>query len=247
MEQAARENRRSAASSTAVPLQKPPFMPPGTEFPERRPTRPIGRLIVGAGVVTLAAIAMVLAPRPRHQHAPLPSAPALPGLLSVRVPAGVEPTLLSATVLHDHRLAEALDSKLLDQVTATQLAAQPLRAGVYELRFLYRKKLLAEMTAEVRAGECTTLQPSARELADIEYEAGLRSQGSPEEKGYFERVLLLDPNHVNAHLQLAAYELVHGSRPGAERHLAAVWRLDPHNADAVSLMRLLRKQKNRRP
>jgi cytochrome c-type biogenesis protein CcmH/NrfG len=52
---------------------------------------------------------------------------------------------------------------------------------------------------------------------------------------------------VNAHLQLAAYEMAHGSRSAAERHLAAARRLEPHNPDAVALARLLRKQKNRRP
>jgi hypothetical protein len=246
MELAARENQGSAASTTG-PFRKPTSVLSEIAFPERRPTRPTGRWIVGVGIVMLAALALMLAPRTRHENVPAPNVAPLPGLLSVRIPAGIDPALLSATVMRDHQLAEGLDSKRLDQVMASTLAAQPLRAGVYQLRFLYRKKLLAEMTAEVRASECVIIQPPDRELADIEYEAGLRSQGSPEEKGYFRRVLLLDPNHVNAHLQLAAYEMVHGSPSAAERHLAAVRRLDPHNADAVALARLLRKQKNRRP
>jgi hypothetical protein len=245
MELAARENRGSAASTTG-PSQKPTSVLSESEFPERRPTRPTGRWLVGVGTVMLAALAMMLAPRTRHEYVPAPNAAPLPGLLSVRIPAGIDPALLSATVMRNHQLAEGLDLRRLDQVMVSTLAAQPLRPGVYQLRFLYRKKLLAEMTAAVRASECVTIQPPDRELADIEYEAGLRSQGSPEEKGYFHRVLLLDPDHVNAHLQLAAYELVHGSRSAAERHLAAIRRLDPHNADAVALARLLRIQKNRR-
>jgi hypothetical protein len=247
-EPAARGNRAAAASSVADPLQPPPCVPTPMGSLDTRPARPTGRLILGVGAAALLAItATVLLPRTKHRHATAPPAPALPGHLSVRVPAGIEPALLSVTVLRDRRLAETLDAKLLDEVTTTQLAAQPLRAGAYQLRFLYRKKLLAETTAEVRAGENASVQPSERELAEIEYEAGLRRQGSPEEKGYFERVLRLNPDHVNAHLQLAAYELVHGSRPAAERHLAAVRRLDPHNADAVALARLLRKQKSKRP
>jgi hypothetical protein len=237
-----------SSSSAAEDSLTLPYGTPTAAFPDSRRARPIGRLILGIGAATVIAAAF-WAPRLKHRPAltPAPPAPALPGHLSVQVPDGVDPALLSVTVLRDHRLAETLEARPLDEVAAAELTAQPLRAGVYQIRFTYRKKLLAEATTEVRAGQSAAVQPAARELAEVEYEAGLRCQGSPEEKGCFEHVLRLDPNHVNAHLQLAAYEMVHGDRPAAGHHLAAVRRLDPHNADAVALTRLLRKEKGRRP
>jgi hypothetical protein len=103
------------------------------------------------------------------------------------------------------------------------------------------------MTMSSRArGRTAALALSPRELAEIEYEAGVDSAAANRDSdvGYFQRVLQLDPDHVNAHLQLAAYGLIRGSAQDVETHLAAVRKVAPRNASASEIERLLRRLKN---
>lgn len=172
------------------------------------------------------------------------------GRLSVEVPSGLPANSLRVTVVRDNAPAKAANGELLKGLPPEKIGGVSLKPGSYIVRFLYRRTPLREVRAEIRRGQDTIIQPSRWQLADIEYSAGEAAArlGSPDEDGdsdvvHFRRALKFDPDHVNAHLQMAAYELLNGKRSDVERHLGNIRRLAPQHPDLAQLEALLKKRK----
>ncbi len=172
------------------------------------------------------------------------------GRLSVEVPTGLPSNSLRVTVVRANQPVKTARGELLKGVPPEKIGGVTLEPGSYIVRFLYRQTPLREVRAEIRRGQDTIIQPSRWQLADIEYTAGEAAArlGGPDQHGdsdvvHFRRTLTLDPDHINAHLQMAAYELLNGKRSDVERHLGNIRRLAPQHPDLVQLEALLKKRK----
>lgn len=246
-----------------IPSGDPPHVPAhGDENPARatlaqRVRRLLsGRLVfdIAAGAALVALLAYAVStdpafrwPRRNRSQAPaiaLTAAAALPppGFVSVPELPILPQGRLRVSLLRAGDYAKSVDGEVVNALLPQVLARRGLPPGIYGAIFRYRGHPLPALVAEVRSGSRTTLAPPLRALAAIEYREGLEQAGTGPnpDVSYFRRVLRLQPNHVNAHLQLAAYELVRGSRYLAQWHLDAVRRADPGNADAARVQRLLR-------
>ena len=222
-----------------------------------RPSAPARRTppvqwLLGAGALTclLAAALTVALVRGSGEGKNPVKAPPPPGtgILSLEIPTALPAGSVSATLLKDGATVTH-DGAKLENVPPDRIGGRAFPAGRYVLRFHYRKARLADVTAEVKDGEETAVGPSRFQLADIEYEAGLRAsrEGRAVDNDidvvHFRRAVGLDPEHVNAHLQLAVYELLNGSIAGVERQLEVVRRLEPKHPDLATIQSLIDKRK----
>jgi len=186
---------------------------------------------------------------PRAAQAPKPAEPpakrAQTGNVLVQAPRGIAPAELRVSLLRFGEVARAADGRPVSNLAPAQLRAVHLEPGIYVARVNYRDLSLPELVADVTAGEPSPLAITTTALAEAEYAAGLRAseKGGTADIPYFRRAVRLNPGHLDAHLQLAAFELVNGSRRSVQGHLTAVRRIDPDNPDAARVERLLRGRK----
>lgn len=163
------------------------------------------------------------------------------GRLEVRIPAGVDSTVLRVSVLLGGSYAAPEKDRVMRLLTPEELAQAPLPPGHYTAVVSYRDQVLTGIPVDLQAGKTTPVMLPREELARIELEAALtrQSEGQDADIAHFERVIALDPEHVDARLQLAAHALATGATEEARRHLAVVERQDPHSPHAARIRRLL--------
>jgi hypothetical protein len=171
-----------------------------------------------------------------------------PGSLAVSFPTGITPNLLRVTVRRDGQLAESVEGEIVSRIPSEALARTLLLPATYSVRFTYRGKQLKDVPAQVYNGGRTLVEPPLKQLAEVEYQTALAiaSEGGEDDLLLFKRTLGFDPYHVNAHLQLAAYQVMNGLYRQAKEHLEAVRQVDPDNADAARIERLLRQRETGR-
>lgn len=162
------------------------------------------------------------------------------GNVWVSVPAPVSAADLRLTVLQFGEPAPFSAREKLERVEVDRVQGAALPPGFYVVRFAYLGIALPDEVAEVRPGQRLLLRPREEELAKIEYRSAIEGATYRDaDIPHFRRVLELDPNHGAAHLQLAAYELLHGSPAAVEKHLAAVRRSHPKDPEAERVEHLL--------
>lgn len=237
--------------------------------PPRRtsPVLPVATLGIMAGTFLGAGLVMVFAmnamQRPKApearpaQPAPAPTPrPARPvpsidiptppeerGFLAVQVPEGALGSQLRVRVLQDGHAARTLNGEALEGISAGSLGGKSLPPGMYTVQFVYRGKALPEMHVEVVNGRRTRVRPPRGALAEAEYAAAEAADVNGDGTSGYARTLRLDPQHVNAHLQLAAAAAERGDLSTAERHLAAAERLEPGNPSAAEVRQVLAEMK----
>lgn len=166
-----------------------------------------------------------------------------PGMVAVRLPKGVQTSQLRVTLLQGNEVAHTTGRMAVKQIPAMQLVGRSLDPGAYVARFVYRGRALPELQAVVRPGGRTVIVVPRAHLAEAEYLGGLQAakDGKPDVP-FFQRALKMNPKHLGAHLQLAAFQMAHGTRVGAERHLHVVRQEDPQNKDLERVERMLLKR-----
>jgi hypothetical protein len=163
------------------------------------------------------------------------------GSLSVAVPGWLPDGYLRMTLVREGQPASTVDGGPVDSVPAELLGEKKLEPALYHVRFIYRENHIEERAVEVRSGVHAELTPNLAEMAKVEYQLGLQADAAHAGGGitYFRRSVKLDAKNVPAHLQLAAVELLRGSVPAVRDHLKAVRAVDPGNADAAAVEKLL--------
>lgn len=166
----------------------------------------------------------------------------------VQYPVGVVTNELNVSLIQGAGFAAGLQGQPLRRLSLEAMAATSLKPGHYVGVFSYRGHACEGIPVHIRKGDTTLLEGPRKELAHIEYVAALEvSRKTPDaDIQYFERVIALDPDHVNAHLQLAAYALARNSASAAREHLSVVERVDPHNPHIARIRRLLARHQLRR-
>jgi hypothetical protein len=208
----------------------------------RRAPELLAALALAAVLVVIAAPELV----PRRRPAPAPSAvrpdPLRLGFVHLQLPAEVPRELVRVSLLRGGEYARSTDGEALTQITPERLAQKALEPGHYVAVVRYRGTPLEGVVAAVEESRQTAVQPPLRELAAVEYQAGLAGAAAGADVARFRRTLALDPQHVNAHLQLAAYALLTGRTSETRRHLRRVRAVEPDNPHAARLERLLRRK-----
>jgi hypothetical protein len=164
------------------------------------------------------------------------------GTMAVEFPAGAHPDEFRTTLLRFGEVARS-EGKALDRLTADELAVTPVEPGIYVARHRYLGRPLPDSVVRITPGTPAVIRPAARDLAEAEYRLGIDTdlQGKAGVE-HFRRAVKLNPDHVQAHLQLAAYELLSGSPGAVKAHLAAVRRVEPNNPEAKRVARILRQR-----
>lgn len=204
-----------------------------------------GVLLVGTTAYVVSALfARPVVPREKLAPTGALAAPVQPGALAVSLPPGVPHSVMRVSLHHQGEIAMSRDGKPVKGLEPARLATRELEPGVYVVRMTYRGSPVPDAVADIRPGVTTLLQLSAKEMANVEYQAGLvaDAQGGDAGMPYFRRVLRFNPDHVDAHLQLAAYELLHGSAEQVKQHLAAARRMVPDSPEVADVERLLRQR-----
>lgn len=243
--QASAPRKEVVAMDTVTPSRKPAG---GSMF------RTVG-WIVGAtlvtGLVGYAAAVTFIKPGGVDRLASQPALKsATEGRLVVEVPSALPSGSLWVTVLQNGKTVKSPGGELLERKSPEKLGGVSLAPGSYTVRFVYRRTPLREVRAEIRKSEDSVVQPSRWQLADIEYSAGEAAaktggQGvyGDTDVAHFQRTLKLDPDHVNAHLQMAVYELLRGTPMEVRQHLESVRRIAPRHAELPKIEALLEKRK----
>jgi hypothetical protein len=161
--------------------------------------------------------------------------------LDVAAPAGVVTRGLRFTLLQSGHPAVAVSGKVLRAADLGALQDEPVRPGLYVARVFYRGKPVADVTVTAKAGVKQVIPLPAGKLAGVEYSAGLAADGAKAGSGipFFRRAAQIDARAVPPRLQLAAYELLHGSPDRARVELREIRKIDPANKDAAAVERLL--------
>jgi hypothetical protein len=167
------------------------------------------------------------------------------GRAAVIGPRSVSPDLLTVSLMRYGDTARATDGTPLARVPIRALEGKRLEPAPYVVQFEYRGQRVDGGVASIQPGEQIKLRVPTAALADIEYRSGLRHVRQGGDIPYFRRAVRLDPAHVAAHLQLAAYELLRGSPRRARQHLAAVRRKEPGNPYAARISRMLQQRGGR--
>lgn len=159
------------------------------------------------------------------------------GSLSVKIPAALQQQPLRIDLLQSGQ-------PVFENLPPAELAARSLKPGPYKARITYRGQTVLERDVQVQPGEAAALSLPLREIARIEYHEGVLADARRSGDGipYFRRAARLDAKHIDARLQLAAYELLHGSAEAVRNHLRAIRALDPDNPDARIVERLLKQR-----
>ena len=160
------------------------------------------------------------------------------GVLAVQLPKQVSPARLRITVFRGDTvaLASSADGKPLNSMKPADLGKRQLNPGSYRLQFIYRDEKIPPVTVDVHAGEPTTVKPPLRELAQIEYEHG---QATASDIQHYKRTVELDPNHVDARLDLAAYYIQKDQWDEVKTQLKALRRLAPDNPDVSRIQQFV--------
>jgi hypothetical protein len=200
--------------------------------------------VLGAGIFSgLAATVLLslLGPASTPQVPSTVHQPEAAASVFLDLPNGADPRELRVTVLQAGRLAKSERGKPIRNLDPAELSVVGIRPGLYAARVTYRGKAAEDLTLQAAAGVRKVLPLSGRKLAGIEYAAGEAADRLHEGDGipYFRRTVQLDAKLIPAHLQLAAYELVHGSPDVVKAQLNAVRQLDPKNNDAAAVEKLL--------
>lgn len=228
--------------------------PPPPEMPTAGPFAPgwLGRSVERVFTILAAAALFYFlysqtAPRKR---APIPveAASARPaatanarGTVLVQAPEGSAPEALRVSILQGGIYAAPAKDQLLRLLSPADLAQAPLPAGEYTAVFSYRQQVLTGVPVRIQPGKATVLPVPRTELARIEYETALARQNEDRNADveHFQRVVALDPEHLDARLQLAAHALATGEPEEARRHLDVIDRVDSTNPHAARIRRLL--------
>ncbi len=176
-------------------------------------------------------------PEPAPAPAPAPTDESL-GVLAVQLPKQVSPARMRITVFRGDTVALAMsaDGKPLNSMKPVDLGKRQLNPGSYRLQFIYRDEKIPPVTVDVHAGEPTSVKPPLRELAQIEYEHG---QATSSDIQHYKRTVELDPNHVDARLDLAAYYIQKDQWDEVKTQLKALRRLAPDNADVKRIQEIV--------
>ncbi|HTE20019.1 MAG TPA: hypothetical protein VK689_16770, partial [Armatimonadota bacterium] len=167
-----------------------------------------GVLLVGTTAYVVSALfERPLVPREKLANSSALAAPQQPGALAVNLPPGVPHSVLRVTLHHQGKIARSSDGRPMQDLEPARLGTRELDPGVYVVRMTYRGSSVPEAVADIRPGVTTLLQLSPKEMANIEYQAGLVADAKGGDAGmpYFRRALKFNPDHVDSHLQLAAY------------------------------------------
>lgn len=230
--------------SEPAPRPDPPEMPAPPPTPPALRQRPVSwRSLVAVAVLVagLIGVGMVRRQEEAPLPAPKPSATISAGSLMLDLPRSVVAREFRTTLLRMGEIARS-GNWVVDRLPPDELASIPLEPGVYVARFRYLNQALPDSVVQVKL-EGTTVQPSRRDLAEAEYNAGIARDGRGNAGvAYFRRAVALNPSHVKAHLQLAAFELLSGSPRRVRQHLAAVRKVQPRNPDAKRVEALLRRR-----
>lgn len=229
-------------------------MPPMTQ--SNLPTASAGNavqryLLAVAGTAVISGLlASALLPRvarPGAAGAPpaqaIPAAPQL-GSVAVAVPAPLQGQPLRITLLQSGKPAKSEAGTPLAGLSPAELAEEDVQPGLYAAQIFYRGRRVSQKAARIEPGAALQMTLPERDLARVEYQAGLAADRRRAGDGiaYFRRAARLDDRHVDARLQLAAYELVHGSAEAVRNHLRAIRQIDPDNRDAAAVERLLKQR-----
>jgi hypothetical protein len=202
-----------------------------------------------ASVLAAVAAPELLPGAARKRGGARPSAaPAAGGSIRLQTPAEAPQALMRVSVLRSGEYARGTGGGVLSQVPPERLAETELAPGWYVVILRYRGTPVSGIVAQVGPGRQAPVTVPREELAAIEYQAGLRAsgEGGAADVPYFRRTLAMDPDHLNAHLQLAAYALLRGAPREVRTHLAAVRRVSPGNPHAARVERLLNEKEGRR-
>jgi hypothetical protein len=207
--------------------------------------------VLGAGIFSGLAAAIMLSllgPTAGPQRAAsIPKAEQVASL-ALEVPAGADPGEVRVTLLQSGRPVQANGGATMRELDPSTLLAATFKPGLYVARVTYRGKPADDLTLRAAPGEPNVLPLAGPKLAAIEYAAGEAADRLHEGDGipYFRRAVQLDRRHVPAHLQLAAFELVHGSPDAVKAQLTTVRQLDPGNKDAAAVEKLLQARLSHR-
>lgn len=208
--------------------------------------------VVGAAIFSgFAGFALLsLLERPPSPKLPVGQVPVTapgPGTLSLEAPPGTAVDALRVTLLESGKPAVSADGKKMARLTADELHQQAVKPGLYLARIFYRGKPVVDLAVKATSGVEGVIPLPGRKLATAEYDAGIAADSRRAGDGipYFKRTAQLDERHVDARLQLAAYELLKGSVENVRAHLATLKRLDPDNREAAAIARILRERQRR--
>lgn len=199
----------------------------------------------------IAAIVVVavreLMPPPRRRTAPAAATVRVqpPGRARVDLPASVPQELTRVSLIRNGDYARTPDGVQLRDVRADYLEALPLTPGLYVAMFTYREAPVGGDVVQVDSGHTVQVRVPVKKMAEVEYAAALEAPAvGNTDVARFQRTARLDPQHVNARLQLAAWALSQGDRRMARAELASVRRIDPRNPHLQRVARLLERAGN---